>query len=210
MPIINKVKSSRGSMAVYVTIVVLSMLLILLALFFTSNSVRRNQLITVMKVKETYEADNQNAGAIYRLLAQRVEPNYVYLEDFDTTPTFTTSACTYSVNDGIITLTSSNGDPMVYMNNVTSFSPSEYRYLEVRCRTNSSTMMEFFMIENPTNQTYSIQQNVTGDGQWNIVTFDLWSNENVKNRETITGWRWDWGAASGITMEVDYIKIIKE
>lgn len=75
MPIINKIKSSRGSMAVYVTIVVLSMLLVLSALFFTSNSVRRNQLITVMKVKETYEADNANAGKIYQTLTEDREPS---------------------------------------------------------------------------------------------------------------------------------------
>lgn len=66
MPIINKLKSSRGSMAVYVTIVVLSMLLILSALFFISNSVRKNQLLTAMQVKETYEADNDKAAEIYQ------------------------------------------------------------------------------------------------------------------------------------------------
>lgn len=65
MPIIGKLKSSRGSMAVYVTIVILSMLIILLALFFTSNSVRRNQLITVMKLKQAYESDNGRADEIY-------------------------------------------------------------------------------------------------------------------------------------------------
>ena len=66
MPIINKFKSSRGSMAAYVTIVVLCMLLILTALFFTSNAVRKNQLITAMQVKETYEADNDKAAEIYQ------------------------------------------------------------------------------------------------------------------------------------------------
>ena len=65
------------------------------------------------------------------------------------------------------------------------------------------------MIENPSNQTYSISQLLVGDNKWHTVTFDLWSNTNVKNREKITGWRWDWTPTPNTTMQVDYIKIRK-
>ena len=74
MQLIKRVRSSKGSIAVYVSIVIISMLLILLALFFTSNAVRRNQLTTAMKVKETYEADNGRAAEIYESLVDSITP----------------------------------------------------------------------------------------------------------------------------------------
>ena len=67
-------KRERGSMAVYVTVVLLSMLILLSGIYLTSTSVRRNQLITAMKVKQTYEADNKNAGKIYYSLVGGQEP----------------------------------------------------------------------------------------------------------------------------------------
>ena len=77
MPIINNLKSSKGSTAVYVTIVILSMLIILLTLFFISNSVRQNQLATAMKIKETYEVDNEKAADIYKALSTSDVTAYV-------------------------------------------------------------------------------------------------------------------------------------
>lgn len=206
----SKIRDSKGAMTIYVSLVVLTMAVVLLSIYFITSTVRRNQIITVMKIKQTYEADNHNAGQIYRALAQKTEEQYAYNEDFDSQVTFSANTTTYSVNNSIITLQSTSGDPMLYMNNVTSFSPLEYRYIEVRYKTNISSSMEFFMIENPSDQTYAISQPVIGDNQWHILTIDLWSNENVKNRPTITGWRWDWSSANGATMDVDYIRIKKE
>lgn len=62
------IKEEKGSMAVYVTIVLLSMLLILSAVFLTSNAIRKSQIKTITKIKETYEADNNRAGEIYEML----------------------------------------------------------------------------------------------------------------------------------------------
>ena len=205
----KKVKESRGSMAVYVSLVVLTMAAVLLVASLNSNSIRRNQIISVMGVKKSYESDNQNAGQIYRGLVKKLDSQYAFKEEFDSTITYTGSATTYSLNNGIITLNSSSNDPMMYMYNITSFSPIDYRYIDVRYKTSTSSSMEFFMIENPTNQTYSIQQNMTGDGQWHILTIDLWSNANVKNRTAITGWRWDWTGANGASVDVDYIRVRK-
>ena len=64
----TKIKSENGSMAVYTITVFLSMLLILTAVFLILNSVRKNQINTVIKVKETYESDNSKAGEIYNNL----------------------------------------------------------------------------------------------------------------------------------------------
>ena len=46
-----KVKSENGSMTIYVSVVLLTMLLILTALFLTSNSVRESQIQTIIKIK---------------------------------------------------------------------------------------------------------------------------------------------------------------
>ena len=64
------IKEEKGSMAVYVTIVLLSMLFILGAVFLTSNANRNRQLKTAIKVKESYEADNDRAEEIYNNLTK--------------------------------------------------------------------------------------------------------------------------------------------
>lgn len=64
-------KREKGSMAVYVTVVLLSMLILLSGIYLTSTSVRRNQLLTVMKVKETYEVDNGRADMIYQAILEK-------------------------------------------------------------------------------------------------------------------------------------------
>ena len=157
-----------------------------------------NRALTDEEVKQNY---NKNK-ADYDL-------NSIYVEDFTSSKGYTMSNTTSSYSDGIITLKSSAYDPNIFMNYVTSFSPLEYRYIEVRYKSNLNVTMEFFMIENPSNQTYSIIQLLEGDNKWHTVTFDLWSNTNVKNREKITGWRWDWTPSPNATMQVDYIKIRK-
>ena len=147
-----KVKSENGSMTIYVSVVLLTMLLILTALFLTSNSVRESQIQTIIKIKEAYEADNSRAPEIYEKVVSDLEEKYVYEENFDAEQTYATNRTEYTINNGIITLTNTGSDPQLHMYYVTSFSPLEYRYVDVRYRVTanvSSTVMEFFMIENP-------------------------------------------------------------
>lgn len=96
------------------------------------------------------------------------------------------------------------------MNYITSFNPKEYRYIEVKYKATNVTEMELFMIENPTNQTYSTGgAKLVGDGQWHTIIFDLWKKDSIKNREEITGWRFDWERNTvGASMQVDYIRVI--
>lgn len=68
-----KIKDEKGSMAVYVSVVLLSMLLILSALFLISNVVRRSQIETAIKVKETYEADNDRVEEIYNEITKNTD-----------------------------------------------------------------------------------------------------------------------------------------
>ena len=65
-------KNDRGSMSVYVSIVLFTMLFILLAIFFTSSAIRKNQLSTVIGVKESYEKDNSKADEIYSNLEDKL------------------------------------------------------------------------------------------------------------------------------------------
>lgn len=63
-----KYKSERGSMAVYVTVVLLTMLIILSSLYMTTSSVRKSQLTAAVMIKKAYESDNNNAERIYNSL----------------------------------------------------------------------------------------------------------------------------------------------
>lgn len=159
-----------------------------------------NKALTAAEVQQNYSIDKEKYidG----------EPEVIYLQDFNENVNYQMGNTTYTVNNGIITLNSSSGDPMIHMNNVTSFNPNEFRYIDVRYRViQGSGVMEFFMIESPSDQTYAISQSVVTDGEWHVLTIDLWSNSAVKNRNPITGWRWDWISSNNAIMEVDYIKI---
>ena len=50
-------KSEQGSMAVYATGLTLTFIIILMAIFALTSSVRKNQLQTELKIKEVYEQD---------------------------------------------------------------------------------------------------------------------------------------------------------
>lgn len=206
----NIIKEENGSMAVYVSVVLLTMLILIMAIFLTSGVARKIQTQTSIGVKTTYESDNSKADKIYEELTQKLNEKYIYVEDFNTQPNYPSSNTDITVNDGIVTLTATGNDPQIMMYNVTSFNPLEYRYIDVKYKViNGTDVMEFFMIENPSDQTYSVSHSLENDGQWHVLTIDLWDYPNVKSRETITGWRWDWVGASTSSIQVDYIKIRK-
>lgn len=48
-------KSQRGSIAVYATGLTLTFIIILIAIFTLTSSIRKNQLETELKIKEVYE-----------------------------------------------------------------------------------------------------------------------------------------------------------
>lgn len=65
----RRVKQEKGSIAVYVSVVLLSMLLILFAVFLTSSSKMKSQIETTLAIKQSYEADNAKVSQIYEKLA---------------------------------------------------------------------------------------------------------------------------------------------
>ena len=76
----RKISSENGSMAVYVSVVLLSMLLILLAIFLISNQLRKAQIETVLGIKHSYEDDIEKADEIYANITGSTA-NIDYVED---------------------------------------------------------------------------------------------------------------------------------
>ena len=68
------IKEEKGSMAAYVAIVLLSILFILIAVFYISNAERKSQIFTAIKIKESYELDNDRASEIYETLVNKIQP----------------------------------------------------------------------------------------------------------------------------------------
>ena len=69
----KKILEERGSMAVYVTIVLLSFIIILSTIYTSASSLRRNQLRTAMKIKESYEMYNNSKSQIYTAQKKKIK-----------------------------------------------------------------------------------------------------------------------------------------
>lgn len=61
----DKIKKENGSMAVYVTVVLLTMLILISSIFMVSSATKKSQLETAYKIKQSYESDNSKAAQIY-------------------------------------------------------------------------------------------------------------------------------------------------
>ena len=57
------VKNEQGSMAVYAVGLTLTFIIILMAIFTLTSSVRKNQLQTELKIKEVYEQGLTSSGS---------------------------------------------------------------------------------------------------------------------------------------------------
>ena len=66
----TKVKSEKGIMAIYVTVTLVTFIIILLAIFSGAVTVRKNQIKTLIKIKEGYEKDNDRKEEIVSNLIQ--------------------------------------------------------------------------------------------------------------------------------------------
>ncbi len=148
------------------------------------------------------------AGNSTTIQKEIYEPRQIYIDNFNTFTHPNSATTVNSCSNGILDLSSTTADPKISMYNITSFNPKEYRYIEIRYKTTNNTQVELYMIENPTDQTYAIKNTLIKDGQWHTVIVDLWSNENIKNRENITGWRFDWASENAVSMQIDYFRII--
>ena len=112
----NKVKSEKGIMTMYVTIAVVTFTIILVALFSLAVATRRNQIKTLIKVKEVYEQDNNKKEQIYLAKKEQIEQQLPRTKD--TVPyypddTFEKDPDT-NLNDGLV-IRDSNGNEYVWI-----------------------------------------------------------------------------------------------
>lgn len=68
----NKLKEEKGSMAVYVTITLLSFLILLVGIYSSGTAVRKSQLTSSLKIKESYEQYNNNIEEIYQKQLKKI------------------------------------------------------------------------------------------------------------------------------------------
>jgi hypothetical protein len=103
-------------------------------------------------------------------------------------------------------VTSSNVDPMLMWNNIGSFDPNKYRYVEVRMKIVSTTATTDFQQILYTNSTYTtwnasavanaVITNLNDKTNFVTYTFDMWTSANWKTGGNITGLRWDFSNTS--------------
>lgn len=143
--------------------------------------------------------------------------NEAYTQRWNAAPTGAVGNTTVnSVSNGILNVTSTSNDPMIDMYTLGSFSPATYRYINVRYRVTagSADNIQIFW----TNSLYSgangnqvrTQAVSSPLNTWQIVSIDMantalgpgtWTHSNV------TGWRFDWATASGVTMDIDFVTL---
>ena len=69
----NKIKSEKGIMTMYVTVAVITFTTILVALFSLAVATRKNQIKTLIKIKEIYEQDISEKSTMYQKAAKKRE-----------------------------------------------------------------------------------------------------------------------------------------
>jgi hypothetical protein len=100
---------------------------------------------------------------------------------------------------------------MIFMENIGSFDPNLYRYINVRYRviTGLAGNVEIFFL-NASCLNYCGSQSYTAplisDATWRVVSIPMYQNANWLG-SNITGWRFDWATANGVTMEIDFISL---
>ncbi|PKQ45219.1 hypothetical protein [Confluentibacter flavum] len=134
-----------------------------------------------------------------------------FSEGWDTQPYTTNQSTINSNNNGILNVTTTGGDPQINMYNLGSFDPSVYKYINFRYRVVSGTAgaaQIFFTNSAITGATagYSVGKSLISDNAWHIATIDMSANASWID-SNITGWRFDYTGASGVTMDIDFIQL---
>lgn len=138
----------------------------------------------------------------------------IFAEGWDTQPT-APNLHTTTVNSsikGILNVTSTSVDPMIHMYGIGSFNPSVYKYINFRYRVvsgNAGTTEIFFLNSTYTIPTGGISRATTlvSDNAWHTGTIDMSVNPNWASGGNITGWRYDYSSATGVTMDIDFIEL---
>ena len=112
----NKLKSEKGVMAAYVAIAVVTFTIIITALFSMAVTTRKNQIKTLIKVKEVYEQDNNKKEQIYLAKKEQIEQQLPRTKDtrpYYPDDTFEKDPDT-NLNDGLV-IRDSEGNEYVWI-----------------------------------------------------------------------------------------------
>jgi hypothetical protein len=115
-----------------------------------------------------------------------------------------------SVSGGILSVTSTSGDPMIHMENIGSYSAAANRYIQIRYRVTGGTADNVEIYYSKTggtdlSESQVVRTALVSDGNWNIANVDMSTSANWTG--TITGWRYDWASQNGVTMQIDFITL---
>lgn len=175
---------------------------------------KKAQHIDLVDSSGAFTVDNVEA-ALNQLKTAVGPKNVGFVADFNTNPYVMSNTTQVSVGSSVLRVTSTSIDPMLTMSGLGSFNPHLYRYIEVRYKYVSGTgptgIEIFFFNTTYTTANSSAQVNSSSlvlDGNWQVAVIDMWSHAGWKTGGNITGWRFDWATASGITLDIDYIRLL--
>jgi hypothetical protein len=139
-------------------------------------------------------------------------PAEAFTQEWTTQPYSTYQTTVNSVTGGVLNVTSTGNDPMIFMDALGSFNPNTYRYVQIRYKVTVGTggYAEIFFYN--TTHNYAVTgEEVAGallsDGNWHILNLDMWTDPEYTTGGNITGWRFDWSSNSGTTMDIDFITL---
>jgi hypothetical protein len=136
--------------------------------------------------------------------------NEAVTEEWMTLPYYVDNTTVNSISGGTLSVTSINGDPMIHMENIGSYSAATYRYIQIRYRVTGGTAGSVEIYYSKTGgsdlgESQVVRSALVSDGNWNIVNVDMSSSANWSGN--ITGWRYDWSSQNGVTMQLDFITL---
>ena len=94
--LMKKVKEEKGSISVYVFIVLFSFLIVLTSFYISASTVRKSELATVLRIKQSYEQDNENIEEVYQRRLNLIKAGTVMKEK----PSNWTSENVTAISDG--------------------------------------------------------------------------------------------------------------
>ncbi|MDA8686845.1 LamG domain-containing protein, partial [Robiginitalea sp.] len=135
-----------------------------------------------------------------------------FSEGWDLQPYTTADTSLNSISTGVLSVTSTSADPMIDMFNLGSFDPNTFTHINFRYRVTSGVaeMAQIFFLNGSMTVASDTQyKNVSlvSDNAWHTASIDMSSHARWTADGDITGWRYDYTTASGVTMEIDFITL---
>lgn len=141
-----------------------------------------------------------------------------YIDHFDTLK-YNYANATVSASNGILNVTTTTSDPQIQMNNIGSYDPSIYKWIEVKWQANLNTNIgpfEFFFLmsgsgasSGATRDQLVSTESLRGTGDWvvtriNMSTHEYW-NSSYGN---VLGWRFDPSTVPRVNVKFNYIALL--